>query len=403
MSLIHPIRGIHVSIQVQTSDIIIPPYDAIPKEKEGVYLSRSPYNFSHLLLPNSQDPQYRLARERLQQWKATGIFVEEAHPCYYLYRQEFRVNNHSHTRDTLMCAVQLHEFGDGIVRPHENTYQKFKSDRLTILRSTGHQMSHIFGMIKDPRGSLSRLFESWSFQKPFRQAADDDETSHTLWKVAGSDYQKTIDRIFDNNPIYIVDGHHRYGSALEYAKEVGALGSPHHPGGQMLFCIANVYDRALVVFPTHRLVRGKPGFSVPQEYRQRKIVMEELKEFTATPQKGADFVLYENGKLTLCTPPALSVSEWGKSVSKLAVAWSDWHFLPGLGVTEENRSERVLYERDFEQAWQRRDEFVAVLFHAPITPERVCEVADEARFMPQKTTYFYPKLAAGLVIRSVIV
>lgn len=402
MALINPIRGIHFNPKsVRLADTIIPPYDAIPKGKEKSYLDRSPYNFAHIILPNPADPNYDQAAQRLKNWKTSGILVEDHEPRFYLYRQAFELGRKHHVRDTLMCAVQLHDFQDGHIRPHENTYQKYKTDRLNVLRKTQHQMSHIFGMVKDSSGKLKELFDAWSFETAFLTATDDEKTQHALWKVP-SRFQSQVQSLVEG-PIYIVDGHHRYSSALEYAREVGALGSQTHPAGQMLFCISNVYDPALIVFPTHRLIRTAENKISLDPYSQTEISEQELREFSAATQGGTDFVLYQQGKLTLCSPLDRSQRshEWGNALSKLGVAWGDWDLLTQIGINDSNRSERVFYERDFDKAWAMRNEYAVTLFHGPISPERVCEVADEKGFMPQKTTYFYPKLAAGLIIRNV--
>ncbi|MBI1862350.1 MAG: DUF1015 domain-containing protein [Deltaproteobacteria bacterium] len=405
--LIHPIRGIHFNPRaIDPADVVIPPYDAIAKDKEAVYLKRSPYNFAHIILPNPQDPDYAAAATRLGHWKGSGILTEDTKASYYLYRQTFLIGSHSHTRDTLMCAVALHEFKDGVVRPHENTYQKYRSDRLKILRNTRHQLSHVFGMVKDKRGVLAEMFERWCFEKPVLSATSDDGVAHQLWKVDGDIHSAALNTFFEGNPIYIVDGHHRYGSSLEYAKEVGALGDDKKPAGQMLFCISNVFDPALIVFPTHRMLKTIDEAQWEKSISgltQYPLTHDALKEFVNTPQLQPKFALYHNGQLTLCAPKNASSQngEWGKSVAQLAVAWSDWEMLPALGINDANRSEAVFYERDIEQAWAMKNKFPATVFHAPVPVERVCDVADEGKFMPQKTTYFYPKLAAGLVIRSI--
>ncbi len=406
--LIHPIRSIYYNPKsVMVSDVVTPPYDAISKEMEAVYRNRSPYNFTHLILPNPGDPDYNVATERLNQWKRLNVLIEDAGRHFFLYRQSFTIDSRHHTRDTLMCAVKLHEFGDRIIRPHENTYQKYRNDRLMLLKKSKHQLSHIFGMVKDPAGELNVLYEKYSFKAPFLIARTDDGIEHALWKIDASQAQSTLDKFFTDRPIYIVDGHHRYSSAIEYSKEIGAFGSDSHPAGQMLFCIANVYDPALVVFPTHRLIKGAldPGVveMALKPFAQFPLTPEELQTFVKSKPTQPEFAVYFRGRLMRITNQsgAERTQSWGESVSRLAVAWSDWELLTSLDVNDSNRSERIFYERDITNAWKSRDDYGLCIFHAPTPVESVCDVADEGRFMPQKSTYFYPKLGAGLVVRNV--
>lgn len=409
MTLIHPIRATHYNPRsIDLSDVIIPPYDAIAPERMPAYLNRSPYNLAHVIMPNANDPKYTLASQRLRQWKSTGVLIEEPHPAYYLYRQEFTLGHKKHMRDTFMCAVELHDYSDGVVLPHENTYQKYRTDRLNILRKTQHQMSHIFAMVQDPEAIVSTVFERFAFEAPFLMATDDDGTRHILWRAEPNRVEPIVGSLFKTQPIYIVDGHHRYNSALEYARETGVLGSATHPAAQVLFCIANTFDPALIVFPTHRLIQDttvshESVQSALDSYLQTPIEFEELARFVTVNQRNPQFAVYYQGRLNLCSPknPSAHAQAWGNTTSQLAVAWSDWELLSHIGITDHNRAERVTYERDIHKAWALRNDFHLSVYHAPIPVERVCGVADERRFMPQKTTYFYPKIAAGFILRNV--
>jgi uncharacterized protein (DUF1015 family) len=122
------------------------------------------------------------------------------------------------------------------------------------LRATQCQFSQIFGMVKDQEGFLASLYEEVAYHQPLFHAKDDEGNSHSVWKITG----KAMDQVtafFQTRPIYIVDGHHRYESALQYAKSLDAIGNPSVPAASMLFAIATCNDPGLVVFPTHRILR----------------------------------------------------------------------------------------------------------------------------------------------------
>jgi len=407
MKLIAPFKALHYDAKVigDVSKVIVPPYDVIKPDEEARYRAQSPYNFAHVILPKSADDDYTGAAEMLKKWREVGVIKEDKNPSYYLYQQTFKIDGKVHQRHTLMGAVMLRDFSEGIVRPHENTHGKYKSDRLQILRKTRCNLSHVFGMVKDPEGELQTLYEEWMYHDPFLSGATDDGIEHRVWKIDPS-FTARIDAFFADKPIYIVDGHHRYESALMYAKETGAYGNESNPASRMLFAIANTYDPALLVFPTHRRVREAANLSretLEKEFELTPATYEELREFTQTVQKEPRFGLYYWNELYFCTPKDYRSQEsaWGPSLARLSVAWSDEKLLKEMcGIGEQERSKRISYEKSLPLLWDEKRTTDLVVFHAPPAVSDITDVADEKRFMPQKSTYFYPKLVAGLTIRN---
>ena len=412
MAVVSPFKAFHYSTQSITnlSDVITPPYDVIPAGKDKMYWDRSPYNFAHVDLPHSVSEDYSRAATTLKKWREHSIIVSDPRPAYYLYRQAFTIEHETHVRDTLMCAVLLSDFSEGIVRPHENTFGKYKADRLQLMRATQCQLSHIFGMVKDPQGFLETVYEKWEYQNPLLRAHSDEGVEHTVWRIDAAKAPE-IAGFFEGKAIYIVDGHHRYESSLQYAREQMAVGQKDNPSAYMMFAIANSYDPGLVVFPTHRVINGVGAGKTKREsledvFKLAPYTYEDLKAFVSRPDPTPQFGLYLNGQLFLCTPRNWKSEEshMGKSVAKLAVAWSDHKLLEDyFGVDDSNRKEHIAYERDFESTWAQREKSDAIIFHAPPAIDDIINVADEEKFMPQKSTYFYPKLAAGLIMRDLTV
>jgi len=409
MALVAPFHGIYYNAKKSPplSDLITPPYDVIPKSEVPKYLERSPYNFSHLILPTKEDDDYVTASERLKKWKELEILMRDPSPAYYLYRQIFTANGQTHQRDTLMAAVELHEFSEGIIRPHENTHGKYKADRLRKLQATKHNLSHIFGMVKDSEGYLAGVYEKWQYKEPLARAVGTDGVENIVWRIDPA-AEPGLSAFFEKRPIYIVDGHHRYGSSLEYAREQKALHNPDHPASRMLFAIANCFDPGLVVFATHRFVTGVPTplnrAEIERQFSLAPIEFPALKQWLLTPKDEPQFGLYVTGQLFIATPKdwTSAGAELGSSVAKLSVTWSDRYFLKDFcGIDDSNRTQRIAYEQNPDSLWERRNQANAIVFHAPPKVTDVTAVADEERFMPQKSTFFYPKLAAGLVLRDV--
>lgn len=394
------------SAGLNLNDLIIPPYDTLDAQAANHYRAKSPYNFAHVDLSQKEQEDYTHSLSLLDQWRNKGITQETSNPCYFLYRQNFTAFEKKYQRDTLLCTVGLHDFSKGVIRPHENTFGKYKADRLELLRKTRHNLSHIFGMVKDEEGVLANQFESWSFEKPFLQALGEDGVLHSVWKVEANK-APSIQTFFKEKPIYIVDGHHRYESALMYARELGVEGQWTHPASKTTFCIANVFDPGLVIYPTHRLLKkgSLPLLDwkqVEKTYEIRTISLDKAREFVVSHQKEPKFVVSYQENLYSLSPKNWREAQklLGKSVAVLGVTWSDRDFLKEFcGVTDSNRGSLIRYEKDFNFTWSLRNETDLIVFHAPPAVSDVTAVADENKYMPQKSTFFIPKLAGGLIFR----
>jgi uncharacterized protein (DUF1015 family) len=410
MANVNPFRALHYNPKMikDISEVIVPPYDVIAKGDEQKYFSRSPYNFAHLILPRKEDDDYSHAAELLKKWRDVGVFTRDPVPSYFLYEQTFTVDKKTYHRKTLMATVQLTPFSEGIVRPHENTHGKHKKDRLQILTTTGCNFSHVFGMVKDPEGYLETCYERWRYHAPFLKGTDDSGVVHTLWREDGSK-EAGLTAFFKDKSIYIVDGHHRYESALMYARQADALGNASDPAAHMLFAIANVYDPSLVVFPTHRKVNQfdpttlKRG-SVEAHYDLETTTVDAMRSFVKKPHREPKFGLFAWGELFFCTPKRWHSAgkTLGQAVSRLSVTWSDDKFLKDFcKIEEQERSSKITYEKSLDVLWEGKSSHDLMIFHAPPAIEDITAVADESGYMPQKSTYFYPKLAAGLTLREV--
>jgi uncharacterized protein (DUF1015 family) len=409
MPVIHPFSGIYYNTKMigDLSDVVTPPYDNIPDEEVDSYLNRSPYNFTHIIMPRTDDPEYKHSTALLAKWRENKILLQDHGPHYYLYRQSFTVDGHAYHRHSLMCTVPLSEFGDGHVRPHENTHGAHKEDRLRILRATNYNLSHVFAMVQDPEAYLATLYERWVFETPLLRAKTKDGVEQVVWRVEASK-APDLSAFFANRPLYILDGHHRYSSALMYAKEKGVLGDPKAPEARMLFSISNNADPALKVFPTHRRLKHFelsrfPWDAFEKSFYTQPMAEADLGPFCSQPTKGPVFALWIGGKLLRCQPRETASAElrYGKAVSQLPVLWSDEGILTGLlGIEAQERAHSIHYERDWRLVWKDKEQIGLAVFHAPPEVNSVAQVADEKGFMPQKSTYFFPKLAAGLILRD---
>lgn len=405
MPTIAPYRALHYNPKMiaDLSQVVIPPYDVISPGQAKGYLSRSPYNLAHVVLPKSANEDYSAAAALLQKWRDAGVLQPTPSASYYLYQQIFTVDGKTHTRNALLAAVLISEYAEGQVRPHENTHGKPKADRLNILKKTQTNLSHVFSVVKDPEQRLQSIFDQTMMHPPMLKTTTDDGVKQAVWAIDGAK-AKSLESFFANEPVYIVDGHHRYEASLANARESKVIGDKSKPSAYMMFAICNAYDPSLLVFPTHRWVQAVDlaqikKADVEKQFHLERATLKDLEGLVANPQKDPRFGLYCWGETYLATPRAWKSG--GKATEDLAVTWSDDHLLkPFLGIQEQERSSRIVYEKSLLPLWEKKQPSDVIIFHAPPAIDQILNVADQRGFMPQKSTYFYPKLTAGFTLRS---
>jgi uncharacterized protein (DUF1015 family) len=337
MPRVRPFRALRYSGPLD--DLVAPPYDVISPEQRLEYLARSPHNVVHLTLPDSPDDAERL----FSQWREEGVLVEEE-PRYWWVAQDYvGPDGVARTREGFAASVPVTPYERGEVLPHERTHAGPKEGRLRLLRATRTQLEPIF-LLYDAEPVLER---------PDGEPVMDVEESGVrtrVWPVEGGELEL-------GTPLLIADGHHRYETAVAYREE--------NPKATHTFAIL-VSARApgLEIFPTHRLVQALGD--VPGEE-------------VAAPDGGV--TLYRGGRY-------------------LRVASSDDF---GPRVVESFAPEGVSYTPSADEAVAAvdRGDAVAAFLLQPVTVEQVARFANAGETMPQKSTFFYPKLTSGLLFHPV--
>lgn len=401
MAIIKPFKALHYNSKEipNLDDVILPPYDVLSEPDKKRCRSRSPFNLCHVLLPKVENDTYEWAAEQLVQWKKNQVLVEDSKEYYYLYEQKFTLENQTYHRRSLFCLVQLDDFSKKEVLPHENVHGKYRDDRLNILRATQTNLSHIFGMVRDEEALLHQLFEQVVFTAPLMKAKSDDEIQHSVWKIAPEEL-KPFENFLTERPIYIVDGHHRYSSSVQYAKEKGYYGNKNHPGNYMLFAIVDGYSPSLVVFPTHRKIAGVEKLDLEglkKDFKIEPFSSENLTSFVKHTSKEPEFVVQWGENFYLFTPK----KSLEGPLESLSVYWSDEVILKSyLNISDAERSKRIVYDREIATLVEsaRND---LVIYHPSPSPQCVMEIADAGVYMPQKSTFFFPKLYVGLTMREI--
>ena len=397
MAAVRPLAGLRYD-PARAGDlgqVLAPPYDVITAAEQAELHARSPYNVIRLILPREAERGAAAART-LREWIAAGILAPDPEPALYLYTQQFSLPDGStRRRDGLLCRLRLEDFSSGVVRPHERTLPGPKADRLALLRATGANLSAIFGLYARPGEPVRELLAGAELGAPLVDVSG----WHQLWRVTDASVIARVQAALANQTIIIADGHHRYETALAYRDEQPG----NEAAGYVLACLANMEEEGAVILPTHRLVRGPLGpdgaalaarlgesFTVePVDARRRRAAGE------------IDCVL-PGRRLRLRAAPAARerLRDLPPVLRGLAVELLHRAILePVLGLGPED----LEFTHDDEEAAAAvaaGRAAVAFLLNPP-SMAQVREVCLAGEVMPEKSTYFYPKLATGLVFSLV--
>jgi uncharacterized protein (DUF1015 family) len=384
--------------------LISPPYDVISdRDREGLY-ARSPYNVVRIE-EGIEEPgdgaannKYTRAKSALEDWTDKGILKVDPSPAFYLHDHYFVVGGQRIRRRGFLGALRLYQEGRGIVRPHERTFPKAKTDRLNLLRATRTNTSPVFGLFADEKGAVASALEAWMVRGPARMVADAriGEERHMLWALDDRPVAEKLTAALKDQRVYIADGHHRYETGLAYLKEEIDAAKIDFDEDSTHFTLAYLCaldDPGLRIFGTHRVVRGADAAIdeiVPRNFDATVI------ERGALDDTQPGIVLVRNGTFTELVPkPGLDLSAMPESWRTLPVAQAEELLIePARKLGGE-----VSYEHDLEKATAAaRDGSTTVLLRA-VSAATLKKVADSWERLPQKTTYFYPKVPAGLVLR----
>lgn len=427
MAKIRPFAGIRYNdtLKRQLDKLIAPPYDVLDEAGKAALQARHERNIVTVDLPYlppkavGPDEVYAAANNTLQQWLNDGTLVRDTKPCLYPYIQRYTHNGHTYSRRGLIGLVRLTPFGQDVI-PHEKTYRGAIEDRLKLMQHTRVQLSPIFGLFSDPENNVNDLL--------FREAgaplcrATLDGVENELWRVDDPAVIGQVQAMFTAKKIYIADGHHRYTTALEYqrlARESGPL-PDDHPANYCMFVLVGMQDPGLLILPTHRLIGGLDGFD-PEAFRQ---ALGDNFDFSETPlEKGQVHEL----AATLPTYPPNSFGLYDGTTGKtytlvlknrdllkpLEPDKSDaWRSLD-VAILQRYLIEEVLQPkfasgREVVKGYTADDlsvasmtdgrKFQIALILNPTPLQALEDLGRHGELMPQKSTFFYPKLATGLVI-----
>ncbi len=374
MAEVKPFTGLTYNRDVidNLKDVISPPFDTIPPELHKTLYERHLYNIVRLELPSGEgEEKYINAGKILECWIESRILVPSKGARFYLYKERYILNGEEKILRGLFGSVRLEPFDKRVILPHELTFPKPKEDRLNLLRATRSNISPILGIYFDDSDSSNRIWEDVGSQKPLFEDED-----FSLCEV-GDDLEEIV-TLFEDKVILIADGHHRYETALEYKIEMESMLKKTGPYSFVMFFLVEANTGGLSLLPTHRVIKG-----IPEQFEEsilRSFHLEEVKEPDLNREENVCY-LYRYGKFFMFRTESLNMV----SLHKFLEAFSEL---------------TIHYTHNIEEALSLVDSggYDLAFIVTPPSMDTVRKVVERGDRLPHKSTYFYPKVGAGLVL-----
>jgi len=428
---VSPFKGIMYNKEKisKLDDVMSPPYDIISSEMQDMLYDKDPNNFVRLILgkdsknDNEKSNKYTRAREQFSLWLNESILKGSDEPAIFPYKIDYEIKKQKKTMNGFFILLKLdpeYKF----VKAHERTLSKPKADRLNLMREMHGNLEPIQLLYIDEKNVLMKEIDS-KIGEPEINVKGYDGFTHKLWKLENSDTITNIVENLKDKILFIADGHHRYQTAINYADEIkqktGETDS-NSACNYRLVILANMFDEGLSILPTHRFIKMdninidelikklEEYFSVEENIinlneKNYSELSKEIKRSIETETEHK-FVLYSKEKYYVLTLKDEDIM--GKFASDHSKIWRtlDVSILHKIileniiGINESNLEDHVKYTRIDEEALKLVDEGrynLSFLMNATKIDE-LKAVADAGEHMPQKSTYFLPKMLSGLVM-----
>jgi len=417
---VEPLRGLLYDPQAvgDISRVVAPPYDIISEaQQRGLYES-SPYNIVRLELGRDTD-RYTAAKATLDEWTAAGVLRRAPRSAMYLYTQRFNVEDRSFARTGFVVRLRLEEFAPGKILPHEKTFPAAKEDRLKLLTATRTNISSIFGLYSGEHRELDTLRAEVLSRAPKIEADDALGIRNELRTIEAPAEIAIVQRALEVGRVLIADGHHRYETALNYRRQRRATENPPGLRGfdYTMMTLVACDDPGLVILPTHRIVhrlrpqaiesfasQARAAFEtceVAERDALRKGLVHGGRGSLAIALRGSQkfFLLRLKDKDAVARAlPDVAAEVRGLDVTALHTLVFDQLF--SLKAAEIRKGGNIEYTTDANAALDavREGRADGAFLMNPPSITDVERVSDAGATMPEKSTYFFPKLLTGLVL-----
>lgn len=422
MADVRPFRALRFSPESNIADNICPPFDTISPEQQRALYARSPHNAVRIELAQTTngDP-YSAAAATLAEWRDDGVLGRDGRPAYTLYRQTYAYGGRTYGRTVLFAHLRLEPWEKGIVLPHEQTFGGPKEDRLKLLRATHLNASPVYLLYRDKGRNIQSTLDDLVMEEPQAAFATEDNQRHAIWVINAPDVIEHLQESFAPETLYVADGHHRYETALAYRDEVRTAAptwTGEEPENFAMVALTSTQDPGLLVLPIHRITRAEAS---PDEALHRLRTAFHVETVSNLDAALAALEAHVHGSLIALAAAGadeIYLLSPGEGVDRLLPQErsGDWRRLDysianyavlqhGLGLKESQM-------KDYSMVWFTEDAHEAVeqvrsgkaryaVLLRPVPATRVLDVADSGERMPQKSTFFYPKVPTGIVFNLV--
>jgi uncharacterized protein (DUF1015 family) len=434
---IRPFRGVRYNQELtrELADIVCPPYDVIDPRLQQELYRRSPYNFvrieagRELAQDTNTDNKYTRSAATLAQWLKEGVLAADPAPAVYLHDHYFSYEGKKFRRRAVIAGVRLEEWDKKVIRPHEGTLAEHKGDRFSLLWALETNTSPILALFQDRGGGVAKLLARAGESQPIADFSDANGERHELRAITSPEIISQLAGHFADSPLYIADGHHRYESALSFQRERRAGSSTRGDEAYnfVMMALVDFADPGVLILPPHRLVGGIPRAALSQLPAQLRSLfdIEELpldapdvwgrvdRMLAAGGSDDVRFALFglNEGRFTILklrdfTAASQMMPYFHSALyKKLDVSVLDHVILEEfLGLGSGGEGAIIDFSYDGREAVNRvlEQEYQMAFLLRPIKPEVIKAVADADDRMPRKSTYFYPKAPAGLVLYKLV-
>lgn len=421
MAKIRPFRGLRFSpVAGNIADLVAPPYDVISPAEREVLAAKNENNIVHLTLPEqkaddrSKFVKYARSSAHLEAWRQNGVLALENAPSYYRYTQTFTIPGRAErfSRVALIATIKVEPYEKGVVLPHEQTFPKHKEDRLRILEATRSHLECIYGLYEDDDKAVLSLLQSLPGELAVEVSTDDGVT-HRIDRINSPEGTSALSAAIEPKKVWIADGHHRYETACTFREMQGEKPS-EIAEDFMMMALSSISDPGLVLLPTHRILNPmnldlaglRSRLAEHFEYQEvsNDRLMETI-ELIEGQGKRAFGLALPGG-----TGGVLTVRDLDKLIAEIDGAGSIRLKSLDVSILHEYIFARLLglsghdffgYTRDPREAIESvaKGASAAFLMNPP-TVDDMRQIALGGEKMPQKSTYYYPKILSGLVIWS---
>ncbi len=432
MANVFPFRGQRYQLNSFSNlgKVLAPPYDVITPSQKKELQASSPYNVIRLILGNPshethKNADYSGSGKTYSAWKKSGILKRDGEPSIYIYQQSFLINKRLFKRTGFIGLSKLTPFGQkkGGILAHEHTLSGPKADRLRLMKAAHANFSCIFSLYPDKNG-VGKLLANMTAHKPDTIVEFPKGVNNWVWKVSDAKWINELRKKIKNQTLFIADGHHRYETALNY-QSFRSVGRKYKIGTEpfdfVMMMFVAMEDPGLVILPTHRMLPKElvkspasllsyiSSIGEVTQYKGNLTGLGPWNWMKSLGKKKITLGLSFDGKKLyaiqfnerILQSPLLK--DASAAQKKLDVTFLHSLILePFYGITREKVEKELSFTSKAEEAVEqlRKKKFGSVFFLNPTRIEQLREVAMNRERMPQKSTYFYPKLVTGLVFND---